>query len=65
MDCDCPFRMTPSNCAIFYLYHSLDRLAIVQSQSNTDDSFTMNNSNFLSPYEILPIAKENKYLGIF
>ena len=30
--------------------------------SNTDGSFTMANSNsFLSPYEILPIAQENKY----
>ena len=29
--------------------------------SNTDCSFTMANSNsFLSPYEILPIAQENK-----
>ena len=34
--------------------------------SNTDGSFTMANSNsFLSPYEILPIAQENKYLMIF
>ena len=34
--------------------------------SNTDDSFTMANSNsFLSPYEILPTAQENKYLMIF
>ena len=34
--------------------------------SNTDGSFTMANSNyFLSPYEILPIAQENKYLGEF
>ena len=34
--------------------------------SNTDGSFTMANSNsFLSPNEILPIAQENKYLGIF
>ena len=31
--------------------------------SNTDCSFTMANSNsFLSPYEILPTAQENKYL---
>ena len=39
-------------------------------QSNLDSSetgsFTMANSNsFLSPYEILPIAQENKYLGKF
>ena len=34
--------------------------------SNTDGSFTMANSNsFLSPYEILLIAQENKYLRKF
>ena len=34
--------------------------------SNTDDSFTVDDSNsFFSPYNILPIAQENKYLGIF
>ena len=34
--------------------------------SNTDGSFTMANSNwFLSPYKILPIAQENKYLRKF
>ena len=34
--------------------------------SNTDGSFTMVNSNsFLSPYEMLPIAQENKYFRIF
>ena len=33
---------------------------------NTDGLFTMANSNsFLSPYEILPTAQENKYLGKF
>ena len=33
---------------------------------NTDGSFTTANSNsFLSPYEILPIAQENKYWRIF
>ena len=43
--------------------------AYIQSNlnsSNTNGSFTMANSNsFLSPYEILPIAQENKYLGKF
>ena len=40
----------------FYIQSNLDG-------SNTDSSFTMANSNsFLSPYEILPIAQENKYL---
>ena len=33
------------------------------NSSNTDGSFTMANSNsVLSPYEILPIDQENKYL---
>ena len=33
------------------------------NSSNTDGSFTMANSNsFLSPYEVLPIDQENKYL---
>ena len=33
---------------------------------NTDGSFTMANLNsFFSPYEILLIAQENKYLGKF
>ena len=34
--------------------------------SNTDGSFTVDDSNsFFSPYKILPVAQENKYLGIF
>ena len=34
--------------------------------SNTDGSFTLDDSNsFFSLYKILPIAQENKYLGIF
>ena len=39
----------------------------VQSNgSNTDGSFTTAYSNsFLNPYEILPIAQENKCLGKF
>ena len=36
------------------------------NSSNTDGLFTMVNSNsFLSPYEILSIAQENKYFGKF
>ena len=43
----------------FLLQSNLDGL-------NTDDLFTMAKSNpFLSPYEILPIAQENKYLRNF
>ena len=34
--------------------------------SNLDGSFTVDDSNFFfSPYKILQIAQENKYLGIF
>ena len=34
--------------------------------SNPDGLFTPDDSNsFFSPYKILPIAQENKYLGIF
>ena len=34
--------------------------------SNPDGSFTVDDTNsFFSPYKILPIAQENKYLGIF
>ena len=36
------------------------------NSSNTDGSFTMANSkSFLSPFEILPITKENKYFRKF
>ena len=39
-----------------------DKLQSNLDGSNTDGSFTMANSNtFLNPYEILPIAQENKY----
>ena len=42
-----------------YIKSNLDSL-------NTDGSFIMANSkSFLSPYEILPITQENKYLGKF
>ena len=53
-----------SECRFYWasLYDS-----IVQSNldsSNTDGSFTMDISiSFLSPYEILPTAQENKYFG--
>ena len=47
----------------YFLQHS------IQSNldgSNIDGSFTMAYSNsFLSPYEILPLAQENKYLRNF
>ena len=34
--------------------------------SNPDGLFAVDDSNsFFSPYKILPVAQENKYLGIF
>ena len=49
--------------------NSFSVLMYIQSNlnsSNTDGSFTMANSNtFFSPYEILLIAQEIKYLGKF
>ena len=53
----CPF----SFCILhfFYVQYNLNG-------SNTDSSFTVDDSNsFYSPYKILQIAQENKYLGIF
>ena len=50
----------PSPLKTFFLLHSN------LNSSNTNGSFTMANTNsFLSTYEILPIAQENKYLGKF
>ena len=46
-------------CNIDYIQYNLNG-------SNPDGSFTVDDSNsFYSPYKILPIAQENKYLGIF
>ena len=43
----------------FYIQYNLNG-------SNPDSSFTLDDSNsFFSPYKILPIAQEKKYLGIF
>ena len=45
--------------SFFYIQYNLNG-------SNPDGSFTLDDSNsFSSPYKILPIAQENKYLGIF
>ena len=49
-----------------YEVYTVRKLQSNLNSSNTDGSFTMANSNsFLSPYEILPLAQENKYLGKF
>ena len=50
-------RASGTNRLILKIQSNLD-------SSSTDGSFTMANSNsFLSPYEVLPIAQENKYLS--
>ena len=47
----------------------VDAVTIVHNNlngSNTDGSFTVDDSNsFFSPYKILPITQENKYLIFF
>ena len=44
----------------------LKQIQYTLNGSNTDGSFTVDDSNsFFSPYKILPIAQENKYLGFF
>ena len=52
-----------------FLLHVAELLHVIQynfNGSNTDCSFTVDDSNsFFSPYKILPISQENKYLGIF
>ena len=54
-------------CLLFYLLlHHWNNIQSNLNSSNTDCSFTMAISNsFLSSFEILPIAQENKYLGKF
>ena len=48
--------------SLFFLNHIQYNL----NGSNTDGSITVDDSNsFFSPYKILPIDQENKYLGIF
>ena len=50
----------------YYIYSCYSDISITPNGSNTDGSFTVHDSNTLfSPYIILPIAQENKYLGIF
>ena len=55
----CPYVYSGPSLYIFAVQSNLN-------SSNTDRSFTIANSNsFLSPYVILPITQENKYLRIF
>ena len=47
-------------------FHIINHIQSNLDSSNTDGSFTMANSNsFLRPYEVFPVAQENKYLGNF
>ena len=49
-----------------YFNIATDKVQYNLNGSNTDGSFTVDDSNsFFSPYKILPIAQENKYLGSF
>ena len=57
-------RCTPLHVGTFLRYANIYSRTL--NSSNTDDSFTMANSNsFLSPYEIIPITEKNIYLGKF
>ena len=49
-----------------YLFLPITNILYNLNGSNTDGSITVDDSNsFFSPYKILPIAQENKYLGTF
>ena len=51
---------------VSFLFTTFNHIQYNLNGSNTDGSFTVDDSNsFFSPYKILPIAQENKYLGIF
>ena len=61
----CIFSVVLINIAFLNIMQGSFNDECIQSNfnsSNTDGSFAIANSNsFLSPYEILPIAQENKY----
>ena len=57
-----------SNLFMFNIALCYYRVTVVKRlpvQYNLNGSFTVDDSNFFSPYKILPIAQENKYLGFF
>ena len=57
-------HMTEGTCTFHDVVHFI--LQNNPNGSNPDGSFTVDDPNsFFSPYKILPIAQENKYLGIF
>ena len=58
------------NMYIYVVPYEIGTFSVIEQSnlniSNTHDSFIIAHSNsFLSPYEVLPIAQENKYLGTF
>ena len=58
-------QITLSTPGLFFLFLAIE-IQCNLNGSNPDGSFTVDDSNtFFSPYKILPIAQENKYLGIF
>ena len=61
-----PFSSSGGLCFVIVAFPGYLHLQSNLDGSNTDGSFTMANLNsYLSPYEILPIAQENKYLRKF
>ena len=70
-----PEKRVAYNCVSYFSKKTYASEALLMSTNylqsnlhslNTDGSFTMANSNlFLSPYDIPPIAQENKYLRKF
>ena len=62
----CAFAQSDQN--LHWVHHYENTPIQIQynlNGSNPDGSFTLDDSNsFFSPYKILPIAQENKYLGI-
>ena len=64
----CTYKYQQVALLVYTMFSSFFCSAHVQynlSGSNPDASFTVDDSNsFFSPYKILPIAQENKYLGM-
>ena len=62
-------ELRPVSKKIFIQFVSCPETFLLQynlNGSNMDSSFTVDDSNsFFSPFKILPMAQENKYLGAF
>ena len=59
-------HLFPNDVSLTLMNINVVQLQYNHNGSNTDCSITVDDSNsFFSLYKILPIAQENKYLGIF